>query len=82
MRLRQRIGLRGRLGLALASVAVVSVALATVLADRGLHSRLDQFAHDRLHGAATHSAQLAARFYRADGRWTTDTATQLAHLAR
>jgi two-component system sensor histidine kinase BaeS len=81
MRLWQRIGLRGRLGLALAAVAVVSVALATVLADRGLHSRLDQFAQDRLQGAATHTAELAARFYRPDGRWTEGTADQLGHLA-
>jgi len=81
MKLWQRIGLRGRLGLALAAVAVVSVALATVLADQGLHGRLDQFAKDRLQGAATHTAELAARFYRPDGRWTDDTAVQLAHLA-
>ena len=81
MKLWRRIGLRGRLGLALAAVAIVSVALATVLADRGLHSRLDQFAQDRLQGAATHTAELAARFYRSDGRWTKDTADQLGHLA-
>lgn len=81
MTLWSRIGLRGRLGLALAAVAIVSVALATVLADRGLHSRLDQFAQDRLQAAATHSAELAAGFYGRQGRWTTATATQLAHLA-
>jgi two-component system, OmpR family, sensor histidine kinase BaeS len=81
MKLWQRIGLRGRLGLALAAVAVVSVALATVFADRGLHSRLDQFAQDRLQGAATHSAELAARLYQPDGRWTEGTAVQITHLA-
>jgi len=81
MRLWRRIGLRGRLGLALTAVAVVSVALATVLANGGLHSRLDRFARDRLQGAARHSAQLAAGLYRRDGRWTPATATELSHLA-
>lgn len=81
MRAWSRIGLRGRLGLALATVAILSVALATVLAGRGLHSRLDQFAHDRLQAAATHSASLAASSYRSRGRWTASSATQLTHLA-
>ena len=81
MTLWQRVGLRGRLGLALAAVAMVSVALATVLSGRGLHSRLDQFAQDRLQEAAGHSAELAAEFYRGEGRWTASTATQLTHLA-
>ncbi len=76
-----RIGLRGRLGLALAAVAVVSVALATVLANRGLHSRLDQFAQDRLQAAATHSADLAAGFYGGERGWTPAIVTQLMHLA-
>jgi len=81
MKLWRRIGLRGRLGLALAAVAIVSVALATVLSDQGLHSRLDQFARDRLQAAANHSAQLAAGFYQRDGQWTSQAATQLGHLA-
>jgi len=82
MRLWSRIGLRGRLGLALAAVALVSVALATILANGGLHSRLEQFARERLQGAARHSAQLAADLYRRDGRWTTAAATELNHLAQ
>ena len=77
----RRIGLRGRVALALAAVAVVSVALATVLASGGLHSRLDQFAEDRLRGAATHTSQLAAELYRQQGRWTSQTATELGHVA-
>ena len=80
MRFWQRVGLRGRPALALASVAVVSVALATVLADAGLHSRLDQFARERLKTAAAHSAQLAAELYRAGGRWTPAITTELGHL--
>jgi two-component system sensor histidine kinase BaeS len=81
MRLWSRIGLRGRLGLALAAVAMISVALATVLANGGLHSRLDQFARERLQGAATHSADLAAGLYRRDGQWTPAIATEIRHLA-
>ena len=81
MRLWERVGLRGRLGLAIGAVALVSVALATVLANGGLHSRLDQFARDRLRAAATHSAQLAADSYKRDGRWTRGIATELGHLA-
>jgi signal transduction histidine kinase len=77
----RRVGLRGRLALALAAVAVVSVALATVLADAGLNSRLDQFARERLQTAATHSAQLAGSLYTAQGHWTSGIATQLGHLA-
>ena len=81
MRLWRRIGLRGRLALALSLVAAVSVVLATVLANGGLHSRLDQFAQERLQGAATHGAELAALFYRRDGGWTPTAATDLGHAA-
>ena len=81
MRLWRRIGLRGRLALALVTVAVVSVALATVLANGGLHSRLDQYAQDRLAAAADHSALLAAGLYRRHRSWTQADVTQLGHLA-
>jgi two-component system sensor histidine kinase BaeS len=82
MSLWARVGLRQRLALALAAVAIVSVALATLLANRGLDSRLDQFARDRLQGAAAHSAQLAGRFYARDGRWTPSVVGELRHLAQ
>ena len=81
MRLWRRAGLRGRLALALVTVAVVSVALATVLANGGLHSRLDQYAQDRLHAAADHSALLAAGLYRRNQRWTPADVAELGHLA-
>ena len=81
MRPVQRIGLRGRLALALATVAIVSVALATVLANAGLHGRLDQFAKDRVLAAATHSAELAASVYRRDHGWSGAAVTQLRHIA-
>jgi hypothetical protein len=57
---RAAIGLRTRLAVALAGIAVVSVAIATVLSNAGLDSRLNSFARDRLRAAAVHSAQLAA----------------------
>jgi two-component system, OmpR family, sensor histidine kinase BaeS len=78
----RRVGLRGRLALALAGVALLSVALATVLADSGLTSRLDQAARQRLRTAAGHTAQLAAGLYeRQDGHWTAETMIELGHVA-
>jgi two-component system sensor histidine kinase BaeS len=78
----ERVGLRGRLMLALAGVAVLSVALATVLADAGLNSRLDQSARERLRTAAGHTAQLAAGLYEQQhNQWTGRTLTELSHLA-
>ena len=81
MRIWRRVGLQGRLALALASVAVVAVALATVLANAGLHSSLDQFAREQLKTATARNAQLAAALYRAQGHWTTASAAQLVQQA-
>lgn len=77
----RRLGLRGRLALALAAVALLSVGLSMVLADSGLHGRLDQAARDRLRAAATHTAQLAAGLYQQQGRWTVQTIAELGHVA-
>jgi len=78
----KRVGLRGRLALALAAVALLAVALATVLADSGLNSRLDQSARERLRAAADHTAQLAAGLYEQQhGQWTAQTLAELDHLA-
>jgi signal transduction histidine kinase len=78
----QRVGLRGRLALALALVALLSVALSTVLADSGLTSRLDQSARARLKAAVGHTAQLAAGLYQQQhGRWSAATFAELGHLA-
>lgn len=82
MTLWRQFGLRGRLVLALAAATVISVALATVLANNGLHGRLDQFARARLQDAASHSAELAGGLYRAAGdRWTRGIAIELEHVA-
>ena len=78
----KRVGLRGRLALALAAVALLSVALATVLADSGLNSRLNQSARERLHAAAGHTAQLAAGLYaQQHDQWSAQTLAELGHLA-
>jgi signal transduction histidine kinase len=81
MTLWSRVGLQARLGLALIAVAVISVALATLLSSRGLERRLDQFASDRLQTAAVHSAGLASGFYENNGGWTRSLGEQLTHLA-
>jgi two-component system, OmpR family, sensor histidine kinase BaeS len=77
----KRVGLRGRLALALAGVALLSVALSMVLADSGLHSRLDQAARERLQSATAHTAQLAAGLYQQQHGWTAQTVTELGHVA-
>jgi two-component system, OmpR family, sensor histidine kinase BaeS len=77
----KRVGLRGRLALALAGVALLSVGLSMVLADSGLHSRLDQAARERLQSATAHTAQLAAGLYQQQHGWTTQTVTELGHVA-
>jgi two-component system, OmpR family, sensor histidine kinase BaeS len=56
----KRVGLRGRLMLALAGVAVLSVALATVLADSGLNGHLGQSAGQLQHRLYTDHMLAAA----------------------
>ena len=76
------LSLGARITVALLAVAVFAVAIATVLSARGLDSRLDQFAHERLQAAARHSAQLAARFYIRDRGWTDAGQAELRHLGQ
>lgn len=80
MSLTWRGGLRFRLAAALALVAAVAVGLATVIANRGLDSRLEASTGKRLHGAASHVARLGKRLYRRDRDWTPDTLTDLRHV--
>ena len=54
-----RLGLRARLAIALVSVAVLTVGLATLLANRGLDPLVDDAAHARLQRSAEHMAEIA-----------------------
>ena len=81
MRRLRRLGLRPRLAAALAAVAAVSVALATVLANGGVTSRLDQNARDRLQDSARHISEVAAEVYSAESGWTPTARRELTHLA-
>ena len=76
-----RLGLRTRIALALAAVAVVSVVLSTVLANRGLGDEVDRSAHARLQEAADHLGELAGDLRRDAGGWTPGVLSQLDHVA-
>ena len=76
----KRLGLRSRLGIALAAVAIAAVALATVLANAGLGGQLDQSAAGRLDEAATHLAEIASDLYDREGGWTAAARRELVHL--
>lgn len=81
MRLFTRLGLRTRLALALVGVALFTVGVATLLANRGLHSRVSQSAESRLERSARHFAEVAGAVYREEGAWTPQARQTLVHLA-
>lgn len=76
-----RLGLRARLAIALVGLAVLTVALATLLANRGLDPLVEDAARSRLQRSAEHMAELAAAVYRDEGGWSRATRETLAHLA-
>lgn len=76
------VGLRARVALALVCMAVLAVGTATVLANIGLPSRVNEAAEARLERQATHLAAVAAMFYEADGRWTDEHVRAVTHLAK
>ena len=76
----RRVGLRARLAASLAAVAVVSVALATVLANNGVSDRLEESADQRLRNSAGHIAGVAAEIYATEGGWTPTARRELVHL--
>jgi two-component system, OmpR family, sensor histidine kinase BaeS len=76
----RRVGLRARLAASLAAVAVVSVALATVLANSGVSDRLEESADQRLRSEAEHIAGIAAEVYASEGGWTSKARRELMHL--
>ena len=77
-----RLGLRARLAIALVSVAVLAVGLATLLANRGLHPLINDAARSRLQRSAQHFSELAATVYRDEGGWSQNARGSLTHLAK
>ena len=75
-----RLGLRARIALALAAVAVVSVGLATILANRGLSDEVDRSSHARLQEAADHLAQLSGELHAGARAWTPAVLSQVNHV--
>ena len=76
-----RLGLRARLAIALVSVAVLTVGLATLLANRGLDPLVEDAARARLQRSAEHMAEIAAAVYRDDGGWSSTARQTLLHLS-
>lgn len=76
-----RLGLRARLAIALVSVAVLAVGLATLLANRGLDPLVGEAARSRLQSSAEHMAEVAAAVYVDESGWSQGTRRTLAHLA-
>lgn len=77
----RRTGLTTRFALALAAVAVASVGISTVLANLGLHSRVDEASEARTAAATKHAADVAAALYARDKQWTAQTRAELGHAA-
>ena len=75
------LGLRSRLALAMAAVALLAVALAALIGNLGLTPRLDQAARSRLGASAAHLAGVAAAIYGASAGWSSADLTELEHLA-
>ena len=75
------LGLRARLSIALVAVALLAVAVATVLSSRGIDPRLSEAARARLERSARSTAEVAARIYRRDRGWTGRAAFEVEHVA-
>jgi signal transduction histidine kinase len=76
-----RLSLRARLAIALVSVAVLTVALATLLANRGLEPLVTDAARARLQRSAGHMAEVAAAVYVDENGWSPRARETLGHLA-
>ncbi len=76
-----RLSLRARLAIALVSVAVLTVAFATLLANRGLEPLVTDAARARLQRSAVHMAELAASVYVEENGWSPQARETLRHLA-
>ena len=76
-----RLSLRARLAIALVSVAVLTVAFATLLANRGLEPLVTEAAQARLQRSAEHMAEIAAAVYVDQNGWSPQARGTLRHLA-
>lgn len=76
-----RLGLRARLAIALVGVAVLTVGLATLLANRGLDPLVEDAAHARLERSARHMAEIAQAVYEDEGGWSQTARETLLHLS-
>ena len=76
-----RLGLRARLAIALVSVAVLTVGLATLLANRGLDPLVEDAARARLQRSAEHMAEIAGAVYQDEGGWSPTARETLLHLS-
>ena len=74
-------GLRVRFAFALVAVAILAVALAAMIGNLGLASRLNQEARARLMDSAVHVADIAAVAYSVTGNWNSSTSAELSHVA-
>ena len=81
MRRLARLSLRARLAIALVSVAVLTVAFATLLANRGLEPLVTDAARARLQRSAEHMAEIAAAVYQDENGWSPQARETLGHLA-
>jgi two-component system sensor histidine kinase BaeS len=75
------LGLRARLGVALVTVAVFAVGLATIVANHGVAPRLSAAAEARLRRSSSELAVIAADDYKHHHGWTRADARSLERLA-
>jgi two-component system sensor histidine kinase BaeS len=81
MRRLARLSLRARLGIALVSVAVLTVAIATLFANVGLKPLVREAAEARLQRSAAHMGEVAAAVYADQQAWTPQARETMRHLA-
>ena len=76
-----RLSLRARLAAALVAVAVLTLGIATLLANRGLDPLVADAARARLERSAQHVAEVAQTVYQENGGWSQAARGTLEHLA-
>ena len=77
-----RLGLRGRLAIALVGTAALAVGIATIVADRGIGDELRDYGAAHRAMAVAHVSNLAAKMYERDGRWSRASVAELDHMTK